>query len=220
MMTHQYKIEIAREGKWWMVYIPDIDGVTQARRLSEATTRAREYIALDQNVPYDDISIETASVRMQDPVFRELLESARGIRNMRAHAQTLENEAMRNAQEFALWLTRYGIPVRDVAELLDISPQRVSQLANEQGDERGPGLEGLDPDDVSDLLAKLESSVARRRGVSPSPVTAVKAASPVIGTRLAQPAKVPIKKVPTKAVARAKTGATARRTTGQRRSRG
>ena len=89
MMTHQYKIEIAREGKWWMVYIPDIDGVTQARRLSEATTRAREYIALDQNVPYDDISIETASVRMQDPVFRELLESARGIRNMRAHAQTL-----------------------------------------------------------------------------------------------------------------------------------
>ena len=33
--------------------------------------------------------------------------------------------------EFAQWLTTYIVPVRDIVELLDISPQRVSQLANE-----------------------------------------------------------------------------------------
>ena len=27
-------------------------------------------------------------------------------------------------------MTRQGVPVRDIAELLDISPQRVSQIAN------------------------------------------------------------------------------------------
>ena len=127
---HQYKVEITREGRWWMVHIPEIDGLTQARRLSEAETMAREYIALDQNLPYDDIKVETASVRTGDPEIREILEMAREIRSKRAHAQQLEQEALSDAQQFAHWLTTYGVPVRDIAELLDVSPQRVSQLAN------------------------------------------------------------------------------------------
>jgi predicted XRE-type DNA-binding protein len=129
-MMYEFKIEVTREGRWWMVHIPEIDGLTQARRLSEAETMAREYIALDRGLPYDQIKVETASVRMTEPAFRELLEAARSIRTRRAHAQQLEQEALRDAQEFAHWLTTYGVPVRDIAELLDVSPQRVSQLAN------------------------------------------------------------------------------------------
>src|SRR5665647_2131575 len=30
-----YDITVTREGKWWMVAVPAIDGLTQARRLSE-----------------------------------------------------------------------------------------------------------------------------------------------------------------------------------------
>jgi hypothetical protein len=127
---YEYKIEVTRDGRWWMVHIPEIDGLTQARRLSEAETMAREYIALDQNLPYDEIKVETASIRTGDPEIRELLEAARSIRSRRAHAQQLEQEALRDAQEFAHWLTVYGVPVRDIAELLDVSPQRVSQIAN------------------------------------------------------------------------------------------
>jgi hypothetical protein len=91
---------------------------------------AREYIALDRGIPYDQVQVETASVRMEQPEFRELLAAARDIRHRRAHAQQLERQATRDAQEFAHWLVTYGVPVRDIAELLDISPQRVSQLAN------------------------------------------------------------------------------------------
>ena len=127
---YEFKIEVVRDGRWWMVHIPEIDGLTQARRLSEAETMAREYIALDQNLPYDDIKVETASVRTGDPEIREILEMAREIRSKRAHAQQLEQEALSDAQQFAHWLTTYGVPVRDIAELLDVSPQRVSQLAN------------------------------------------------------------------------------------------
>lgn len=127
---HEYKIEVTRDGRWWMIHIPDIDGTTQARRLSEAETMAREYISLVKNIPVDDISIETASVRMEQPEFSELLDRARRIRNARAHAQALDSEATKNAREYAQWLTAYGLPVRDVATLLDISPQRVSQLTN------------------------------------------------------------------------------------------
>jgi hypothetical protein len=35
------------------------------------------------------------------------------------------------ARAYCHWLVTYGIPVRDIAELLDISPQRVSHLAND-----------------------------------------------------------------------------------------
>jgi hypothetical protein len=134
---HEFKIEVTREGRWWMVHIPDIDGLTQARRLSEAETMAREYISLAKGIPVDDISIETASVRMQQPEFRELLDTARQIRDERDHArgeraraQELESTATSHAREYAQLLTAYGVPVRDVATLLDISPQRVSQLTN------------------------------------------------------------------------------------------
>ena len=129
-MNYEYKIEVTREGRWWMVKIPEVDGLTQARRLSEAETMAREYIALYLGVPIDNVKVETASVRMEQPEFAELLDEAREIKRKRAEAQELEREATTRAQQFAHWLTTYGVPVRDIAELLDVSPQRVSQLAN------------------------------------------------------------------------------------------
>jgi predicted XRE-type DNA-binding protein len=127
---YEFKIEVKREDRWWMVYIPEIDGLTQARRLSEAETMAREFIALDRGIPFDQVKVETASVRMEEPEFAELLERARSIKARRARAQELEREVSRDAQQFAQWLTTYGVPVRDIADLLGVSPQRVSQLAN------------------------------------------------------------------------------------------
>jgi hypothetical protein len=127
---NEYKIEITREGRWWMVHIPEIDGLTQARRLTEAPTMAREYISLDRGIPLRDISVEVASVRIEDPAFRELLESANQIKHMRARAHELEREGAARAREYAHWLVSHGVPVRDIAALLEISPQRVSQLTN------------------------------------------------------------------------------------------
>ena len=91
---------------------------------------AREYIALDRNIPFDDINIEVASVRMKQPEFAELLEKAQSILARRKQSQDLEAEVQRDTQHYCQWLVTYGVPVRDIAELLDISPQRVSQLAN------------------------------------------------------------------------------------------
>jgi hypothetical protein len=127
---HEYKIEIARDGRWWMVHIPEINGLTQARRLAEAPTMAREYIALDRGIRLREINVEVASVRMEKPASRELLESARQIKDMRARANELERESAEQAREYAHWLVEHGVPVRDIAALLEISPQRVSQLAN------------------------------------------------------------------------------------------
>ena len=127
---HEYQIEITREGRWWMVHIPAIDGLAQARRLTEAPTMAREYIALDRGIPLREINVEVTSVRIEEPDFRELLESATQIKHIRAQANELEWESAERAREYARWLVSHGVPVRDIAALLEISPQRVSQLAN------------------------------------------------------------------------------------------
>ena len=127
---HQYKVEITREGRWWMVHIPEIDGLTQGRRLSEAPTMAREFIALDRAIPLKEINVEVTSVRIEQPDAGDLLESANQIKHIRAQASELERESAKRAREYAHGLVSHGVPVRDIAALLEISPQRVSQLAN------------------------------------------------------------------------------------------
>ena len=91
---------------------------------------AREYIALDRGIPLREINVEVTSVRIEEPDFRELLESATQIKHIRAQANELERESAERAREYAHWLVGHGVPVRDIAALLEISPQRVSQLAN------------------------------------------------------------------------------------------
>jgi hypothetical protein len=130
VVMHQYKVEITREGRWWIVHIPQIDGLTQARRLAEAPLMAREYIALDRGIPLREINVEITSVRIEEPHFREVLESATQIKRIRAQASELEKESAERAREYAHWLVDHGVPVRDIGTLLEISPQRVSQLTN------------------------------------------------------------------------------------------
>src|SRR5271155_498458 len=130
VVMHQYKVEITREGRWWMVHIPEIAGPPQARRLSEAPTMAREFIALDRGIPLKEINVEVTSVRIEQPDAGDLLESANQIKHIRAQANELERESAKRAREYAHWLVSHGVPVRDIAALLEISPQRVSQLAN------------------------------------------------------------------------------------------
>ena len=53
-----YDIEVTRDGRWWMVHIPALDGLTQARFPEEIEDMARSYIAL-----VTDTRIENVAVR-------------------------------------------------------------------------------------------------------------------------------------------------------------
>lgn len=54
----KYLVEVHRDGPWWMVAVPAIDGLTQAQDRTEAELMARELIALETHVEPDDVSIE------------------------------------------------------------------------------------------------------------------------------------------------------------------
>lgn len=127
-MKRHYKAEINRDGRWWMVAIPEIDGLTQARRLTEAELMAREYIAIDTATPIEDINVTITSVTI--PGLGDVKAIADDIAELRDAARQAEAAATAAMQDYAKHATKAGIPVRDTAELLGVSPQRISQLAN------------------------------------------------------------------------------------------
>ena len=111
-----------------MVTIPELDGLTQARRLSEATEMAREYIAASQDVP-----LETVSVRLSFAAIgglADITERVATIAEEREQAETLEKSALRHATELARSLAEADVPMRDIGTVLGISHQRVHQLVS------------------------------------------------------------------------------------------
>ncbi|AQY01619.1 hypothetical protein [Microbacterium foliorum] len=57
-----YDVTLERDGKFWLIRIPELDGVTQARTHDEVPDMARDYIAITLDVPADsfEISVKTA----------------------------------------------------------------------------------------------------------------------------------------------------------------
>lgn len=123
-MKREYKVHIKREGRWWMVHIPELDGLTQARRLGESALMAREWIAVSTDTPIGDISVRVEGVEV--PGLGDVAARATAIVDARMAAEA----AQRDAIDFARELTKAGVPVRDTAALLQVSPQRISQLSN------------------------------------------------------------------------------------------
>ncbi|TVS86672.1 HicB family toxin-antitoxin system [Mycobacterium helveticum] len=127
-MKREYMIEIERDGRWWMVHIPELEGLTQARRLSEAELMAREWIAVSTGTPIADVAVHVTSITVPD--MGNVQRSAEELIFMRDEAAQAVKKAQNMAAGFVRELTAAGIPVRDAGELLHLSPQRISQLAN------------------------------------------------------------------------------------------
>ena len=126
-MKREHKIHVERDGRWWIVHIPEYDGLTQARRLSEAELMAREWIAVTTDKPIKDI---TACVdRITVPGLGEIGGRAQEIVDERVAAAQASEVARQHAADYVRALSDAGIPVRDAATLLAMSPQRISQIA-------------------------------------------------------------------------------------------
>ena len=52
-----YTVIAVREGRWWSIYVPEIDRHTQARRKSEIEPMARDLISVMTGLPAGTIPI-------------------------------------------------------------------------------------------------------------------------------------------------------------------
>ena len=123
-MSTTYTATAVREGRWWTVTVPDI-GVTQARRLGEVETMARELVAVSLDTPLDEVDVDVVVARVGDV---DVAARLAAIRDERAQAQRLEAAARQHAAALARDLVAQDVPLRDVGAMLGVSHQRAHQL--------------------------------------------------------------------------------------------
>lgn len=123
-----YKAIAIHSPPWWAVSIseglPDyMFAHTQARRLTEVETVAREVIADLTEVDPSDVEVEV-TIQTPAPIAAAQAElagaDARARESIRAAAECRRRVALVARSE--------GLTIREVAKLLGISHQRVSQL--------------------------------------------------------------------------------------------
>ena len=120
-----YDAVITREGRWWMIEIPELDGLTQARRLDEVEQVAREYSAVTTDVPFSQVAVEISGIEVAG---QDLLEAKALVDGLRTRAKELEALVADLSRQVASALSDANVPVRDVSTVLGVSHQRVSQL--------------------------------------------------------------------------------------------
>ena len=118
-----YDVSVTRDGKWWMVAIPALGGLTQARRFSEAADMAREYIAVTLDVP-----IETLEINVTVESVGDLSEVERQVMEILAAARVKLLQKCK------------ADPLRDAAFDLTLNERRVDGAAHD-----GWAGRGLDP---------------------------------------------------------------------------
>lgn len=127
-----YAVTVSRDERWWMVAVPELGGVTQARRLDEVERMAREYIAVSTDAPLSKVAVEVAGIEAGG---RDLLEAKTLVDGLRRRAKELEALVAELTREVASALTDASVPVRDVSSVLGVSHQRVSQLVQAAADD-------------------------------------------------------------------------------------
>jgi hypothetical protein len=122
----EYRVEVTREGKWWMVAIPELDGLTQARRLEEAPLMARDYIAVTLDVDPSEVDVRVAGVDVDGMNVTEALAL---LETEKAEADAARDRVAEDTRRLARTLAEKKVPVRDIGAILGVSHQRAHQLA-------------------------------------------------------------------------------------------
>lgn len=124
-MEIRYKVRVTRDGRFWLVAIPDIDGLTQARTLNEVEIMALDYIAITQDIDPESIVLD---VQIELPTEVNVhLAAARQARKEEAAARKRAADEYRRA---AKALRKDGATVREIGVALGISHQRAQQLTH------------------------------------------------------------------------------------------
>lgn len=123
-----YRVVVTREDGQWLADVPSLEGAhTYARSLPTLDQAVREVVVLAADLPDEampglvlDHDYHTGDASLDA--------SAQEVRQLRRQADEVAAAAAARTGQAAVELVARGLSVRDVAALLGISPQRVSQL--------------------------------------------------------------------------------------------
>lgn len=128
MSERAYRVVVTREDGHWLADVPALPGAhTFARNLPALDQSVREVIVLADDLP-EAAMPELVLEYDYHTGDADLDSTALEVRRMRREADELAAAAVTRTAEAAARLIDHGLSVRDVAAMLGISPQRVSQL--------------------------------------------------------------------------------------------
>ncbi|GAB09001.1 hypothetical protein GOARA_026_00310 [Gordonia araii NBRC 100433] len=137
-MSTIYRVDVHRDGRWWMIRVPELDGyvdatgarfpdeaITQARRYADINREARDFICSVTDSAPSAVGLDVhVTVDYKD----DLISAAANIAKLKARAAEMENEAQAESRRVARQLAGRGVPLRDIGAILDVSYQRADQL--------------------------------------------------------------------------------------------
>ena len=161
-MRAAYDVIATRSGDWWTIEVTsglpdDVLGVSQARRLTEVRTVTRKLIG--DLVEIDPSQVDVSVVVQLPPELQQMVDLYRDAGIVEEVART---EAALARSRAASALLNAELTMRETAEVLGVSHQRIKQLADRA------------PDDARiDLLERIQATVeAARRDRAASLATA------------------------------------------------
>jgi len=122
-----YRVVVTREGDDWLADVPEVEGAhTWARSLEGLMKSVREVIVLMSDLPDDAEPAISLDFQLDAEVLRNAARVGAERRELSAQKRELQRKAAQALQE----LLAAHVSGRDAAVLLDMTPGRVSQLAN------------------------------------------------------------------------------------------
>ena len=117
-----YQVRAKRWEHGWELHIDGV-GVTQSRTLWDAEEMARDLVGRREDLPEDAFT-----VTITPEIGGGLDEETRAAREAVSAANRAQRQAAAQSRAAARRLRQAGLTGRDIAKVLDVSPQRVSQL--------------------------------------------------------------------------------------------
>ncbi|WP_163543808.1 MerR [Occultella kanbiaonis] len=125
-MTVTYKVDVSREGRYWVAEVEGVPGgATEVRRLSELDDEVRDLVSGLLDVDPDDVAVQydfRKALGDEAAAAWQVFERERD----ELYAKRKQFEDDRAAAIRALH--DQGVSMRDTAQLVGLSHQRVSQL--------------------------------------------------------------------------------------------
>lgn len=123
-----YTATATRGTRSWTVQCDQVPAaISEVTRLDQAADHQREAIAFVLGVAESDVTV-TVHASLE----AELESEINSVRDLEAQLAQLEHDTRKRRVELITDLQRAGLSLRDVGSVLDISPQRVHQLARMQ----------------------------------------------------------------------------------------
>lgn len=119
-----YRVRAVRWAQGWELHIPGV-GVTQARSLTTAERMVRDYIHLMRDVAPDRFAVD-----IRPELGDGLDDEVRAARDEVAAADAAQRHAAAQSRVVARRMKEHGLTGREIAAVLGVSPQRVSQLVS------------------------------------------------------------------------------------------